>query len=290
VNESIPSMTALAVAFARGLAGAEPDAAAPDPHAAALLPRTAGRLLRGLTGPGASRRLGRRVTRRLLFGLAEHLELRTALLDRALGAAVAAGCRQVVLLGAGLDARAHRLGGLSEVDLFEVDHPATQAFKRRRAPAPPGRARSLRYVAVDFTRDSLRARLADEGLVPTVPTAWLVEGVTMYLPRPALRATLSDVASSSAPGSRLLLTYLTRRRSRGLLRLVSPALRASAALVGEPMPGRIEPAELAAELAFVRFSLLEDRSPGEEAPGITGRRAIDVGAEERLAVALRRSD
>lgn len=288
MHERLPSLTALAVSFARGLQGGAPGAIARDPLAAALLPMPAGALLELLDGPGLRRRLGRSAARRLLFGLAEHLELRTALLDRELQAAIEQGCRQVVLLGAGLDARAHRLPFLSEVTLFEVDHPATQAWKRRRAPTGSGFARELRYVPVDFTRDRLQDCLSRAGHDPSVKSAWILEGVTMYLPREALRETLAQVGARSPAGSRLLLTYLTRRGARGWRRFGIRALHGSLRLLREPMIGRIDTGELRVELEAHGLALGFDAHPGELAPALTGGRVLELGAEERVAVATRR--
>jgi hypothetical protein len=70
--------------------------------------------------------------------------------------------------------RAHRLPGLELVDVFEVDHPATQAYKRRLAGGLP---LLVRYVAVDFERDVLAQRLADGGHDGARPTLWIWEGV-----------------------------------------------------------------------------------------------------------------
>jgi methyltransferase (TIGR00027 family) len=99
--------------------------------------------------------------------------------------------RQLVILGAGLDARAYRLPELAGVSVFEVDHPATQVAKRQRlAEAGNGDARVV-FVGVDFERDALEERLASAGHAPTVATAWIWEGVTPCLDRGAIEATLA---------------------------------------------------------------------------------------------------
>src|SRR5262249_39382214 len=80
------------------------------------------------------------------FGLSYHVPLRTQAIDEALHAAMARGCAQVVVLGAGLDSRALRLDALREARVFEVDHPSTQRYKVERlgtllaGAAPAGRA------------------------------------------------------------------------------------------------------------------------------------------------------
>lgn len=201
MRASLPSLTAMIVSASRGLALA-PDEVL-DPHAAALLPRPLGALLaayRERPSPALHALL-----RRLSLGLVDHLALRTLAIDAALAHALApAGpARQLVLLGAGLDARAHRLPQRAALRCFEVDHPSTQAWKRARAPALETDAAPV-YVAVDFALDDLGERLAASGHRQDEASAWVWEGVTMYLAPEAVDATLSRVAARSAPGSTLI--------------------------------------------------------------------------------------
>ncbi len=134
MREGWPSVTASFVAFARAAASAAPMTSSPlaDPVARRLFPWPGGRL-------------GQVVARATSAGLVDHIALRTAAIDELLGA----GPRplpQLVLLGAGLDARAHRLGSLAETRVFEVDHPASQRLKRRLTRGLPVRAHSVEYV------------------------------------------------------------------------------------------------------------------------------------------------
>ena len=131
---------------------------------------------------------------------------RAAFTDAALVDALDAGCEQVVVLGAGLDSTALRLADrLSAVPTFEVDHPATQAYKRR-VLAELDAAEHVRFAPVDFERDSLAAALAAAGWDPARPTFWSWLGVTMYLTDAAIFATLGFVATS-APGSVVVTNY-----------------------------------------------------------------------------------
>jgi methyltransferase (TIGR00027 family) len=142
--------------------------------------------------------------------IAEQLDvipLRVRAIDVEVRRAVELGCRQVVILGAGLDTRAFRMEALAPTHVFEVDHPATQAFKRRMAESLSPMAEQLHYVPVDFERDSLSSRLQEAGHRREVPTAWIWEGVVMYLSDEALRTTLRAVAAASALGSTLVLNY-----------------------------------------------------------------------------------
>lgn len=200
MHEKRSSFTAVMVAFGRGLGIPELPA---DPWAKQLCPPGLSHLLHLLEENSLLRDLGARAS----LGLVPHMAMRTALIDRALQAAVDDGVAQVVVLGAGLDARAWRLDSLRGLRVFEVDHPNTQAAKRREiGRAPP----NLTFVPVDFESDVLVDCLTGAGLEPGQTTAWVWEGVTMYLSRDAIEQTLDDVAALSAPGSRLLLTYIAR--------------------------------------------------------------------------------
>ena len=112
-----------------------------------------------------------------------------------------------MIVGAGLDARAYRMTELEESIAFELDHPATQAFKLRQVQGLRPRARELRHVAVDFTRETLGDALARAGHDPAVPTAWVFEGVISYLTPPEVAKAIEAMAARSAGGSRLLATY-----------------------------------------------------------------------------------
>jgi methyltransferase (TIGR00027 family) len=149
-----------------------------------------------------------RVLRRTLalasFGLSSHLVRRTVFIDDVVRESSA---RQLVILGAGLDARAHRLAELADTVVFEVDQPSTQSYKRPRAADLPRCAKDIRYVAVDFEKDDLGERLASAGHDREAPTTWIWEGVTMYLTEPAVASTLDIVRARSTAGSQLVLTY-----------------------------------------------------------------------------------
>ncbi len=154
---------------------------------------------------------------------------------------------QLVILGAGLDARAYRLPELAEVDVYEVDHPATQQDKRDRINGLRPAAKSLTHVSVDFSRDPLGPALAKAGHDIATPTTWIWEGVLPYLNEIDIHATLAVIDECSAPGSRLILTYSTPARL-GLLgvkrwwlnAVVDSALQVIMQLTGA-WPGENEP-------------------------------------------------
>ena len=196
-------------------------------------------------------RSGKRSTRlEMARGMADILALRTAAIDKAVRDAIAAGAKQVVILGAGYDGRAWRLSEMAGVNVFEVDHPATQSDKRARVAELPPPIGSVSFVSVDFERESLDAVLERAGHDCALATCWIWEGVVMYLTRGAMRATLASIAGRSAPGSTLIVNYHTVHRgfiARLLFRLI-----------GEPQISAWTPEEMAADLKSLGFVVTED--------------------------------
>lgn len=135
-----------------------------------------------------------------------HMVGRAAYTDERLREALANGCRQQVILGAGFDSTPLRLADeLRGCVTFEVDHPDTQVAKRA-ALADITWPSNVVFVEVDFEKDSLEDRLLACGWEPTIPTFWSWLGVTMYLSDDAIFDTLRFVARS-APGSVIVVGY-----------------------------------------------------------------------------------
>jgi methyltransferase (TIGR00027 family) len=190
---------------------------------------------------------------------ADLLTLRTLVIDEAVKAAVGAGVRQLVILGAGLDGRAYRLRELTSTNVYEVDHPATQALKRERAQALTPIAQTLTFVPVDFERDVLGAALEAAGHSASEPTAWIWEGVVMYLTSDAMRTTLRTLEQRSAKGSTLIIQYNMPRRRNLFMRLI---LR----WWGEPSISAYTPEQMARELTAFGFTPREDTESNAWAP------------------------
>ena len=109
------------------------------------------------------------------------------------------GVRQLVVLGAGLDTFAYRQPRDSALRLFEVDHPATQAWKRTRLDAagiaiPP----NLTFVPVDFEKQSLRPQLEANGFDPGQPSFFMILGVIAYLSQAAIDELLATLGGFAA--------------------------------------------------------------------------------------------
>jgi methyltransferase (TIGR00027 family) len=254
------SVTSLGVAALRAVGAGGPPGrrGADDPLAVALLPPAVAPAVAALARAARGRPAAHRALGRLSLGLADNVVLRTRRIDELLEGACARGVRQVVVLGAGLDARAFRLEALAGASVFEVDHPATQAAKRRRLAARPVAGpggRDVRFVAVDFEREPLPAALGRAGFDPSRASAWVWEGVTMYLTGAARRATLDAVSALAAPASELVVTYVRPEDVRGPLRRAACAV---AGLVGEPLRGLVGADEFGAELRAGGWQVLED--------------------------------
>ncbi len=171
---------------------------------------------------------------------------RTVAIDDAIRAQVTG---QLVILGAGLDSRAWRMSELASTTVFEVDQPASQKEKVRRIGARAPLALRVAQVPVDLNSGALARGLQDAGFDPRARTTWVWEGVIPYLPAAAVAATLGELSTQSAPGSRLVLTYQSRelrpRLGRTLLRLVLRASGAADPLASEPWRSLWRPSELA---------------------------------------------
>ncbi|MEW9531656.1 SAM-dependent methyltransferase [Microbispora sp. NPDC049125] len=182
--------------YAQAFADAAPEAFAGESMAytACTTPAEAGAgTARPAGGPGAA--LG------AMF--ASHVVIRTRFFDDHLTAAAAAGCRQVVLLAAGLDTRAFRLDWPMGVRLFEIDLPEVLAFKDTVLAGCGAAPRCERAALPVDLRDDWPGALTEAGFDHAVPTAWLAEGLLLYLTAGEAAALLSGAGELSAPGSRI---------------------------------------------------------------------------------------
>jgi methyltransferase (TIGR00027 family) len=191
--------TATTVAAQRALAHRE--ALIDDPYAEPLV-RAVGMdfMTRVLDGEISFTDIDPAFTTRLA---AEGMAVRTRHFDRLFLDAAAAGVRQAVILAAGLDARAYRLPWPDGTVVYEVDQPEVIEFKTTTLAglgAEPTATR--RVVAIDL-RDDWPKALADNGFDASQPTAWIAEGLLIYLPPEAQDKLFDTITALSAPGSRL---------------------------------------------------------------------------------------
>jgi methyltransferase (TIGR00027 family) len=150
-------------------------------------------------------------------GVWEFLVARERYIDDCLETFLSEGPAQVVILGAGYDARAYRFQALKTgVKVFEVDHPATQAVKLRKLAAIFGtRPAHVTYVPIDFDRQALAERLFASGYDGRRRTLFIWQGVTQYLTPRAVDDTLAFVAQHSGPGSSIIFDYMDAALLRG---------------------------------------------------------------------------
>jgi methyltransferase (TIGR00027 family) len=142
-------------------------------------------------------------------GFAGYIEARTAFFDTAVVGALERDVRQIVILGAGYDGRAlrYRTPG---VQFFEVDHPATQADKRRHLERINVSVEDIAFVAADLTEPGLATALADAGFDIAQPSQFLCEGLLRYLPERWFRELFVVTAECAAPTSELAASISTR--------------------------------------------------------------------------------
>jgi len=199
----LPSRTSILTAAARALGSREPDISGPAELAL-------------IAGHPISTALDRDFQESIhdpdIFGFVWLMLVRTRYIDQLMERAVRNGATQLVILGAGFDTRIHRFAELlKDVVVIEIDHPATQDYKKRRVEEALGGAPgNVVYAAIDLARESLHEALHRARFHPGRQTYYICEGLSMYVPEEGMKATLRAVAAESAPGSVLLLEYLNR--------------------------------------------------------------------------------
>lgn len=174
------------------------------------------------------------------------------------------GLKQVVVLGAGLDTFAYRSPLSASLRIFEVDFPATQAWKHRRLKeAGVTTPANLTFAPVDFERDNLMDALVAAGLQPDQRTFFLWLGVVPYLTREAIVATLTAIARWPG-GAEVAFDYSDPPANfPPEMRAMHAERAARVAAIGEPFLSHFEPAELHALLASLGFVTIADDNPAD---------------------------
>jgi methyltransferase (TIGR00027 family) len=182
---------------------------------------------------------------------------RSRFAEDALAKAVASGMRQAVVLGAGFDTFALR-NSCPDLTVFEVDHPATQAWKRERLAAEAiTLPDTLRFAAVDFEREDLAERLVAGGFACNERAFFLWLGVVPYLSREAIFAVLRLVARCA--GNEIAFDYgLPPESYSAQAREHARAFAARVAELGEPFLTYFTPDTLHPELHVLGFREIED--------------------------------
>ena len=202
--------TALYMAFVRHHESQRPDALFQDPFAEVVMAACAG------TAQWDALLADLGATAQAYGALLDspqyrYFPIRTRYFDDHLTSAMHRGIGQVVSLAAGLDGRPMRLPCPAGTEWYELDLPEVLAYKNTLINASGLAARCTRHgVSADLTAD-WRAPLREAGFDPAQPTAWLVEGLMMYLTPPTGERLLGELSTLSAPGSELLIEQLNSR-------------------------------------------------------------------------------
>jgi len=282
VDEGVrgPSRTAVLTAVARALHREGPQPWVMDDY-----------LALGLAGPEGRAlvdRLRAEVPRPHLLAFIRWVCVRARFVEDIVEQAAANGTGQYVILGAGLDSFAYRrddlLGGLR---VFEVDHPATQSWKRRRlAELGVGLPDRLVFAPVDFERQNLRDGLEHAGFNFGQRAVFSWVGVTMYLTLDAIHATLATMAQCR-PGTGVVLTYnLPAAALNGSTAQIAATFAGLAAEMGEPFLSRFLPDETQRLLGEHGFGQISDFGPDEaRAEYFPGHGDIEIAGAQRLVAA-----
>jgi methyltransferase (TIGR00027 family) len=197
--------TATGVAASRALASKQADPLISDPYADALV-KAVGleHCNRIADGELASDDDPLMNTERMC----EQIAVRTRFFDDFFTRATAARIPQAVILASGLDTRAYRLPWPPGAAVFEIDQPRVIEFKSTvLASLGADAAAAHRIVAIDL-RDDWPTALRDSGFDPSTPTAWIAEGLLIYLPPEAQDRLFDNITALSAPGSRLATEHM----------------------------------------------------------------------------------
>lgn len=217
-------------------------------------------------------------------GLRAHVLLRSRFAEDSLASAVERGAEQYVLLGAGLDTFAYRQPPWAQgMTIVEVDHPASQAAKRAAlAAAGIDVPANVRYADVDFERETLASGLTRCGVSTSTRTFFSWLGVTMYLTRDAIEATLRTVVSFPR-ASEIVFTFAQPNPDP-----TSPGakLAEGAASVGEPWISYFTPGEVEAMLRSLGFSIVQFLSRDEAAQRYFANRVDGLAAPRRVSIVL----
>jgi methyltransferase (TIGR00027 family) len=244
--------------------------------------------LAGDAGAAVADRLRAGLSDTQLLSFSRWTSLRARFVEDAVEQAVAAGIRQYVILGAGLDSFAYRRRELlTDLRVFELDQPESQAWKRARldelhVEIPP----SLAFASVDFEREALGDVLRRAGLDVTQPVFFSWIGVTMYLDVDAVELTLRSVASC-ARDTRIALTYdVPASALTGMQRDVRNAVSRVVSQLGEPFVTAFEPADIESLLLRVGFRDIRHYAPADLVVRYLDREdELRIGGPQRLLTA-----
>lgn len=152
----------------------------------------------------------------LLPGLSSSIIARVRYFDDYLKTCLKNGIEQLVILGAGYDTRAYRIEELKNtIEIYEVDHPSTQKFKKDIMEKLFGNDDSVKYVPIDFETQKIDEELPKYGYRPDLKTLFIMEGLSMYIPKSAVENTLSFIKTCSKKGSSIIIDFYPETLTNG---------------------------------------------------------------------------
>ncbi|MGA2491626.1 MAG: SAM-dependent methyltransferase [Roseiarcus sp.] len=238
-----------------------------------------------ILGLDAQQEIDKAKAQPLRRGLRLFVALRSRFAEESALAALRGGVRQVVILGAGFDTFAYRLEAPAGLRVFEVDHPATHAEKRRRlAAARVAEPAHVVYVGCDFETRTFVDALAASGFDRRRPSFVFWLGVTAYLTHEAVYDALAAVAALPG-GAEIVFDYVIPPEAidRDAARTAHEELARKVAAAGEPLRADFDPPALRARLAALGFREIEDLGAEEIAARYApGREPARRGAGARL--------
>ena len=178
-----------------------------DPYAEYFLPAETREGLRDLDSVRGSISM----YEQMMPGVNGAIAARIRFIDETLLDCCSKGFEQMVLIGAGYDTRAYRFAEVKKhLSVFEVDHPVTQQVKTDKIKEIFGRLPEyVTYVPVVFGADRMDQKLLENGYNPRLKTLFIIEGLLMYIPPPAVDGLLSFIVNVSGPGSAIVADYFS---------------------------------------------------------------------------------
>lgn len=270
------SKTAEGVALIRAIESAKPagQRICYDPFARAFIPAVSYFLSKLFINSG--------IYDRIAEGLVELLLVRERYIDDYLKGMIDEGIGQIVLLGAGFDTRAHRIEGIENIKIFEVDHPNTLEIKLKRLKRIIKNTKAdITYVPVDFNTQSLAQRLPESGYDEKLKTFFIWQGVTVYLSKEGVDHTLSFIANRSGYGSGIIFDFFDNEMLQDTGRPEVRMMHRSAKVTGEGFLFGIDNGTIDSFLSLRGFKDIQNKTAEELTKiyltGPNARRSIPSG-------------
>ncbi|NND80107.1 MAG: class I SAM-dependent methyltransferase [Maribacter sp.] len=211
------------------------------------------------------------LTQKFAPGFHEHLISRTRFIDELVQKSTANEAEQYVILGAGYDLRAHRLGLPPALKIFEVDQPEVQLRKRSKLPRNLPNSENVTYVSVNFNHQTLKNQLLNGGFDPNKPTIFTLEGVSQYITKDAINFTIAELTDLTQTSSAtFFISYvdnLINENPKSCFGEGYPnaakkveTIKKLAAKVGEPWISFYSADEIERMLSKYGFSVIENKT------------------------------